>query len=100
MRMIVARLPRGAIIVNTSRGDIIDDDALIAGLASGQLAGAGLDVFRSEPDIDPRFRALENVFLLPHLGSATYGTRTAMGMRAVDNLDRFFHGERPPDLVT
>ena len=96
----IARLPAGAIIVNTARGDIVDDDALIAALAAGKLAAAGLDVFKGEPAIDPRYRSLENVFLLPHLGSATYDTRIAMGMRAVDNLDCFFRGERPADLLT
>jgi glyoxylate reductase len=99
-RDLIAMLPADAIIVNTARGDIVDDDALISALTSGKLAAAGLDVFRGEPDIDPRYRRLDNVFLLPHLGSATFNTRIAMGMRAVDNLDRFFRGERPVDLVT
>jgi glyoxylate reductase len=93
-------LPRDAIVVNTSRGDIIDDDALIAVLKSGKLAAAGLDVFRNEPEIDPRYRTLDNVFLLPHLGSATTRTRIAMGMRAVDNLVDFFAGRKPRDLLT
>jgi glyoxylate reductase len=57
-------------------------------------------VFRNEPDIDPRYRDLDNAFLLPHLGSATVETRIAMGMRAVDNLEAFFKGERPKDLLT
>jgi glyoxylate reductase len=96
----IAAMPDGAIIVNSARGDIIDDDALIAALKSGKLAAAGLDVFRNEPNIDPRFRELDNVFLLPHLGSATPGTRIAMGMRAIDNLDAFFRGDRPQDLLT
>jgi lactate dehydrogenase-like 2-hydroxyacid dehydrogenase len=96
----IAAMPDGAIIVNSARGDIIDDDALVAALKSGKLAAAGLDVFRNEPNIDPRFRELDNVFLLPHLGSATPGTRIAMGMRAIDNLDTFFRGGRPPDLLT
>jgi glyoxylate reductase len=96
----LARLPKGAIVVNTARGEIVDDDALIAALKSGHIAAAGLDVFRGEPNIDPRYRTLDNVFLLPHLGSATHNTRTAMGMRAVDNLDAFFRGERPRDLLT
>jgi len=96
----IARLPDGAIIVNSARGDIVDDDALIAALVSGKLAAAGLDVFRNEPNIDPRYRELQNVFLLPHLGSATPGTRSAMGMRAVDNLEAFFRDERPRDLLT
>ena len=96
----IALLPAGAIVVNTARGDIVDDDALIAALGNGKLAAAGLDVFRNEPNIDPRYRALQNVFLLPHLGSATPRTRSAMGMRAVDNLEAFFRGERPRDLLT
>jgi glyoxylate reductase len=98
-RNVLATLPAGAILVNTARGDIINDDDLIEALKSGRLAAAGLDVFRNEPNIDPRFLTLENAFLLPHLGSATLGTRTAMGMRAVDNLERFFKGEAPPDRL-
>jgi glyoxylate reductase len=99
-RETIARLPDGAIVVNSARGDIIDDDALIEALASGKLAAAGLDVFRNEPKIDPRYRKLPNVFLLPHLGSATRNTRIAMGMRAADNLDAFFAGKKPRDLLT
>lgn len=95
----IALLPEGAIVVNTARGDIVDDDALITALQSGRLAAAGLDVFRNEPDIDPRYRTLENAFLLPHLGSATAGTRIAMGMRALDNLDDFFAGRPPKDWL-
>ncbi len=98
--VVIAALPDGAIIVNSARGDIIDDDALIAALESGKLAAAGLDVFRNEPNIDPRFAALPNVFLLPHLGSATPRTRIAMGMKAVDNLEQFFNNKRPTDLIT
>ncbi|MGE3873208.1 MAG: 2-hydroxyacid dehydrogenase [Parvibaculaceae bacterium] len=97
---LIARLPDGAIIVNSARGDIIDDDALITALKSGRLAAAGLDVFRNEPKIDPRYRTLDNVFLLPHLGSATRDTRIAMGMRAADNLDAFFAAGNPADLLT
>jgi lactate dehydrogenase-like 2-hydroxyacid dehydrogenase len=67
----LALLPQGAIVVNTARGDIVDDDALIDALSSGMLAAAGLDVFKGEPKIDPRYRSLDNVFLLPHIGSAT-----------------------------
>jgi lactate dehydrogenase-like 2-hydroxyacid dehydrogenase len=99
-RETIARLPDGAIVVNSARGDIIDDDALIEALASGKLAAAGLDVFRNEPKIDPRYRKLPNVFLMPHLGSATRNTRIAMGMRAADNLDAFFAGKKPRDLLT
>ncbi|MGB3808872.1 MAG: D-glycerate dehydrogenase [Parvibaculum sp.] len=96
----LARLPKGAIVVNTARGDIIDDDALIDALSSGQIAAVGLDVFNNEPNIDPRYRTLPNAFLLPHLGSATLETRNAMGFRALDNLDDFFAGRRPRDALT
>jgi lactate dehydrogenase-like 2-hydroxyacid dehydrogenase len=96
----LALMPRGSILVNSARGDIVDDDAVITALGSGQLAAAGLDVFKGEPNIDPRYREFDNVFMLPHLGSATRDTRIAMGMRAVDNLDMFFRGERPRDLLT
>ena len=92
-------LPDGAIIVNSARGDIVNDDDLIEALKSGKLAAAGLDVFRNEPHIDPRFPELDNVFLLPHLGSATPNTRAAMGMRAVDNLEAFFQTGKPRDRL-
>ncbi len=95
----LALLPADAIVVNAARGDIIDDDALIAALKSGRLAAAGLDVFKGEPNIDERYRGLENVFLLPHLGSATKNTRIAMGMKAVDNLQDFFSGKTPRDSL-
>jgi glyoxylate reductase len=96
----IALLPDKAIVVNTSRGDIVDDDALIEALTSGRLAAAGLDVFTNEPHLDPRYVSLPNAFLLPHLGSATRETRNAMGFRALDNLDAFFAGRTPRDLVT
>jgi lactate dehydrogenase-like 2-hydroxyacid dehydrogenase len=96
----LALLPDNAIVVNAARGDIVDDNSLIAALMSGKLAAAGLDVFKGEPNIDPRYRTLENIFMLPHLGSATKNTRIAMGMRAVDNLAAFFKGDRPGDLLT
>jgi lactate dehydrogenase-like 2-hydroxyacid dehydrogenase len=97
---VIAQLPQNAIIVNSARGDIVNDNDLITALREGKLAGAGLDVFRNEPNIDPRYRELDNVFLLPHLGSATRNTRIGMGMRAVDNLEQFFRGERPRDQLT
>ena len=95
----IARLPSPAVLINTARGDIIDEEALISALKSQKLAAAGLDVFRNEPNIDPRFRDLPNAFLLPHLGSATPGTREAMGMKAVDNLEAFFTGKPVPNPV-
>jgi lactate dehydrogenase-like 2-hydroxyacid dehydrogenase len=96
---VIGLLPDGAVIVNSARGDIVNDDDLIDALKAGKLAAAGLDVFRNEPNIDPRFRELDNVFLLPHLGSATPNTRTAMGMRAVDNLEAFFRTGKPRDRL-
>jgi len=93
-------LPRGAIVINTARGDLVDDDALIAALKSGQVAAAGLDVFSGEPHIHTGYARLDNVFLLPHLGSATSGTRMAMGFCALENLDAFFTGHKPPHLVS
>jgi lactate dehydrogenase-like 2-hydroxyacid dehydrogenase len=83
-------LPPGAIVVNAARGRLVEDEALIAALRCGRIAAAGLDVFEGEPQIHPAYRTLPNVFLLPHLGSATVETRTRMGMIALDNLDAHF----------
>jgi lactate dehydrogenase-like 2-hydroxyacid dehydrogenase len=80
-------MKRGAIVVNTGRGPSVDDEALIAALKSGHIRAAGLDVFDGEPNVDPGYLTLENVALLPHLGSATIETRDAMGRRALDDLD-------------
>ena len=96
---LIARLPDGAIVVNASRGVVVDDDALIAALKSGKLTAAGLDVYNNEPDIHPEYRNLPNVFLMPHIGSATKETRIAMGYRALDNLDAVFAGKEPRDRV-
>ncbi|MEW6719476.1 MAG: NAD(P)-dependent oxidoreductase, partial [Thermodesulfobacteriota bacterium] len=95
----IALLPDGAVVVNASRGAVIDEDALIAALKSGKLFAAGLDVYRNEPDIRPEYRTLRNAFLMPHIGSATKETRDAMGFRALDNLDAFFAGREPRDRV-
>jgi len=96
----IAKMPEGAIVVNTSRGAVVDDEALIAALKSGKIAAAGLDVFNGEPEnIHPGYRALDNVFLLPHIGSATRETRDGMGFRALDNLDAIFAGKEPKDRV-
>jgi lactate dehydrogenase-like 2-hydroxyacid dehydrogenase len=96
----LALLPENAIVVNTARGGVIDDEALIEALKSGALFAAGLDVFNGEPQgIHPGYRDLDNVFLLPHLGSATHETRAGMGFRAVDNLDAIFSGQEPGDRV-
>ena len=95
----IALLPDGAVVINTARGAVVDDDALIAALSSGKLFAAGLDVFNGEPNIDPRYRALDNTFLLPHVGSATRETRDAMGFRALDNLDAIMAGREPRDRL-
>lgn len=92
-------LPAHAVVVNTARGEIVDEEALAAALRGGQLRAAGLDVFAREPIVPASLRALENVVLLPHLGSATTETREAMGWRALENLDAFFAGQAPPDRV-
>ncbi len=97
----IARLPKGAIVVNTARGGVVDDEALIAALKSGHLFAAGIDVFDGEPKIHQGYYGLENAFLLPHMGSATVDTRNAMGFKALDNLEAFLlRGQTPPDLVT
>jgi len=98
-RALALMRPR-AILVNTARGDVVDETALAAALRAGRLAGAGLDVYEHEPGIHPELLDLENVVLLPHLGSATLQSRVAMGMRAIDNLVAFFAGKEPPDRVT
>ncbi len=95
----IALLPKGAIVVNASRGAVVDDEALIAALKSGRVAAAGLDVYNNEPDIHPGYRDLPNTFLMPHIGSATKETRDGMGFRALDNLDAFFAGQIPRDRV-
>ncbi|MFH5927264.1 2-hydroxyacid dehydrogenase [Roseomonas xinghualingensis] len=93
----IARLPRGAIVVNTGRGTTVDDGALCDALRSGHLRAAGLDVFAGEPAIFEGYHSAPNVTLLPHLGSATIETRDAMGFRCLDNLDAvLIHGTEPP----
>ena len=94
-----ARMRRGAVLINTARGALVDENALMEALRSGRLAGAGLDVYAREPEVPEALRRMEQVVLLPHLGSATVETREAMGLRVKKNLDCFFAGEEPPDRV-
>jgi lactate dehydrogenase-like 2-hydroxyacid dehydrogenase len=96
----IAKLPKGAVVVNTARGGVVDDEALIAALKSGRLAAAGIDVFDGEPKIHQGYYGLTNAFLLPHMGSATTETRNAMGFKALDNLEAFLlRKQAPPDSV-
>jgi len=93
------KMRRGAILINTARGGIVNESALIDALARGQIAAAGLDVFEQEPQVPAGLLSLDNVVLLPHLGSATRETRVAMGMRVLENLDAFFAGRELPDRI-
>jgi lactate dehydrogenase-like 2-hydroxyacid dehydrogenase len=95
----IALMRPGAILVNTARGDLVDEAALADALQRGALSAADLDVFEREPTVSPRLLALENVVLLPHIGSATTASRVAMGDRVLANLDAFFRGGEPPDRV-
>lgn len=95
----LALLPDGAILVNTARGALVDEDALLKAIESGKLAAAGLDCFATEPGGNPLFAAHDNIFMLPHIGSATFETRDAMGFRALDNLDAFFANKEPNDKL-
>jgi lactate dehydrogenase-like 2-hydroxyacid dehydrogenase len=95
----IARLPQGAVVVNTTRGALIDEAALLDAIERGHIAAAGLDCFKVEPGGNPAFAAHENIFMLPHIGSATRATRDAMGARALDNLDAFFAGDAPGDRL-
>lgn len=94
-----AQMRKGSILINTARGDVVNENDLIAALQAGTIGGAGLDVFEREPSVPAALVAMENVVLLPHLGSATTETRVAMGMRAIDNLEAFFGGTAPRDRV-
>ena len=86
-------------MVNTSRGEVIDENALTRLLAAGEVAGAGLDVFEHEPAVNPKLLKLDNVVLLPHLGSATIEGRMAMGEKVIINIKTFADGHTPPDRV-
>lgn len=95
----LALMKPGAFLVNSARGDVIDQAALIEALEQGTIAGAGLDVYEGEPAVPEKLLSMENVVLFPHLGSASRETRIAMGMRVVENLQAFFSGAEPRDRV-
>ncbi len=95
----IEHMKRDAYIINSSRGELIDEDALITALESGRIAGAGLDVYTHEPAVDARWFAIPNVVLLPHLGSATFEGREASGARVITNIRVWADGHRPPDQV-
>ena len=82
--------PTGAVITNVARGDIVDDEALIDALNRRKIYAVGLDVYKGEPNLNPGYKKIKNTFILPHLGSATKQTRTAMANLAIDNIDEFF----------
>jgi lactate dehydrogenase-like 2-hydroxyacid dehydrogenase len=93
------RMKGSALLINTARGPVVDEAALVEALSQRRIAGAGLDVYEQEPKVHPGLLALDNVVLLPHLGSATVETRTAMGMRVAENLEAFFAGRPLRDPV-
>jgi gluconate 2-dehydrogenase len=93
-------MKQSGIFVNISRGDVVDEAALVAALRAGQIAGAGLDVYEFEPQVPPALMALQNVTLLPHLGTACLEVREDMGLMAVANLVAFADGKAPPNLLT
>lgn len=95
----LALLKPSAYLINTARGEVLDEAALARMLEKGQLAGAGLDVFEHEPEINPKLKKLSNVVLLPHMGSATLEGRTAMGEKVIINIKTFADGHKPPDRV-
>jgi len=95
----IALMKRNAYVVNTARGSLIDEGALVEALVNGKLGGAGLDVYRNEPNVDPRLMELPNVIALPHLGSATFEGRGEAGNRVIANIKAWADGHRPPDQV-
>jgi len=95
----LARIPAHAHLINTARGSVVDQEALIDALTHRRIAGAGLDVFEHEPAVPAELLALPNVCAIPHMASATVESRTAMGMMVIENLDAFFAGQQPPNRV-
>ncbi|MEX0318669.1 MAG: 2-hydroxyacid dehydrogenase [Ruegeria sp.] len=97
---VLAAMKPSALLINIARGEVVDQAALIAALQAGQIAGAGLDVYEFEPEVPETLRAMENVTLLPHLGTATEEVRSNMGHMALDNVAAFLTGQQPPNTVT
>ena len=95
----IGLMKKGAYLINSARGDVIDNDALIDALKNNKIAGAGLDVFEGEPKLNPGFLECENAVLLPHLGSASIETRIAMGMRVLENMAAYYSDKEPRDRV-
>jgi gluconate 2-dehydrogenase len=95
----LGRMKPTAILINSTRGGVVDDDALVTALSNGTIRAAGLDVFENEPKLDPRFLELDNVVLAPHVGSSTEATRRAMAMTAAKNAVAALSGARPPNLI-
>lgn len=96
----IGRMKKSAYLINSARGDIVDEAALADALDKGAIAGAGLDVFEKEPKVEPKLLTQKNAVLLPHLGSSTIEARTGMGEKVIANIQAFTGGQRPPDLVT
>ena len=94
-----AKMKPTAFLINTTRGPVVDEAALVHALDTGQIAGAGLDVYEQEPKVHPGLLARKNVVLVPHIGSATVETRTKMAQTAVDNTVAFFDGRKPPNAL-
>ncbi len=96
---ILSKMNKSSYLINTARGDIVVEEDLVTALDNGIIKGAGLDVYEAEPSVNPKLLKFKNVFLLPHLGSATEETREAMGMRVLENISKFFNGKEPTDRV-
>ena len=98
-KSILEKLGKNGVLINIARGSVVDQKALIEALKAGVISGAGLDVFEGEPELNPAFLELENVVLLPHLGSASIETRIDMGMRVLQNMEAFYNNQEPGDRV-